>query len=245
MFPYQRGGVDVAGMGRRTYLCITSSVLNLGNSPQVPIVRRTARNKKDNAGKKSLAAKRSEMDSRPSHRQTMRLLSSAVIPEERGAFRKRFRKASKDQDGRCCDFVCQTPITVIAKAFGCEPFQLHSAADMFPGSQSESEFLNEKNAGSILHCRGAHDQEDLTLHGLGWEHGTVTPASLHEDGTVQTRLHEYPSRPVSTIGGHGQTSAFMRTSTRVCTHRQLYAYTHTCWIRRLTTTHDRTQNSQT
>jgi hypothetical protein len=64
----------------------------------------------------------------------------AVIP---GAFRKRFRKASEDQDGRCCDFLCQTPIAVIAKAFGCEPFQLRSAADMFPGSRPESEFLNE------------------------------------------------------------------------------------------------------
>ena len=73
----------------------------------------------------------------------MRLLPMAVISEERGAFRKRFRKASEDQDGRCCEFLCQTPITVIAKVFGCQPFQLRSAADMFPGSGAESAFLNE------------------------------------------------------------------------------------------------------
>jgi hypothetical protein len=66
----------------------------------------------------------------------MPLLSMAVIPEERGAFPKRFWKASEDQDGWCCDFLRQTPITVIAKAFGCEPFQLRSAADMFPWSQT-------------------------------------------------------------------------------------------------------------
>ena len=45
--------------------------------------------------------------------------------------------------GRCCKFLCQTPIAVIAKAFGCKPFQLRSAADMFPGSRTESESLNE------------------------------------------------------------------------------------------------------
>jgi hypothetical protein len=67
----------------------------------------------------------------------------AVVPEERGAFRQRFREASSDEDGRCCKFLRQTPIAVIAKAFGCEPFQLRSVADMFPGSRTESEFLNE------------------------------------------------------------------------------------------------------
>jgi hypothetical protein len=68
----------------------------------------------------------------------------AVIPEERDAFRKQFRKASEDQGGRCCDFLFQTPITAITKAFGCEPFQLRSAADMFPGSRTESaKFLNK------------------------------------------------------------------------------------------------------
>ena len=63
MFPYQCGG-DVAGMGRRTSPCVTS-VLNLGNSPRVPIVR-VPENKKEqedaeeqeDAGMKSLPAKR-------------------------------------------------------------------------------------------------------------------------------------------------------------------------------------------
>ena len=140
MFPYQCGG-DVAGMGRRTSPCVTS-VLNLGNSPRVPIVRVPENNKEqEDAGKTSLPAKCDERDSCPSHRQFMRLLSMTVIPEERSAFWKRFWKASDGQDGRCCDFLGQSPITVIAKAFGCEPFQLRAAADMFPGSQTESEFL--------------------------------------------------------------------------------------------------------
>ena len=121
-----------------------TSVLNLGNSPRVPIVRVPENNKEqEEAGKKSLPAKRDERDSRPSRRRSMRLLSMTIIPEERGAFWKQFWKASEDQDERCCDFLCQTPIADIAKAFGCEPLQLRSAADMFPGSRTESEFLNE------------------------------------------------------------------------------------------------------
>ena len=96
MFPYQSGG-DAAGMGRRTSPC-TTSVLNLGNTPRVPIVCVPENyNEQEDAGKKSLPAKRDERDSRPSHRQIMRLLSMAAIPEERGAFRKRFQKASEDQ----------------------------------------------------------------------------------------------------------------------------------------------------
>jgi hypothetical protein len=73
----------------------------------------------------------------------MSLLLIAVIPEERAALRQCFRAGSKDEDGRCCETFCQTPISVIAKAFECEPFQLRSAADMFPESQIKSEFLNE------------------------------------------------------------------------------------------------------
>jgi hypothetical protein len=67
----------------------------------------------------------------------------AVIPEERGAFSKRFRVATKHNDGRHSEFLCQTPISVVGKAFGCEPLQLRSAADMFPESWIESEFLNK------------------------------------------------------------------------------------------------------
>jgi hypothetical protein len=40
--------------------------------------------------------------------------------------------------------MCQTPISVIAKAFNSkEPLQLRLAANMFPESQIQSEFLNE------------------------------------------------------------------------------------------------------
>jgi hypothetical protein len=103
-FLNQHGG-DAAGMGTWTSLCMTS-VLNLGNSPRVLIVRVPENNKEqEDAGKKLLPAKRDERDSCPSHRLIMRLLSMAVIPEERGAFRKQFWKACKDQEERCCDFL--------------------------------------------------------------------------------------------------------------------------------------------
>jgi hypothetical protein len=141
MLPNQRGRGDATGMGRRTSPCMTS-VLNLGNLPRVPQVS-VAENNKEDSGKKSLPAERDERSSLPSHRRIMHLLSMAVVPEERGAFMQRFREASRDEDGRCCEFLCQTPIAVIAKAFGCKPFQLRLAADMFPGSRTESEFLNE------------------------------------------------------------------------------------------------------
>ncbi|KAI2495151.1 hypothetical protein MHU86_19382 [Fragilaria crotonensis] len=64
----------------------------------------------------------------------------AVVPEERSAFRQRFRTAS---GVGCSEFLCQTPISVVAEAFGCKPFRLRSAADMFPESGLQSEFLNE------------------------------------------------------------------------------------------------------
>ncbi|KAI2495676.1 hypothetical protein MHU86_18860 [Fragilaria crotonensis] len=56
------------------------------------------------------------------------------------AFRQRFRTAS---GVGCNEFLCQTPISVVAEAFGCKPFRLRSAADMFPESGLQSEFLNE------------------------------------------------------------------------------------------------------
>ena len=144
MSPNRRGGDAMAGAGRRTSPCVTS-VLNLGSSPRVPQVQHTAVDRKqEDMDKKSLPAQRDERKSRPSHRRIMSLLSMAVIPEERAAFRKRFREASMDADGAgCCKYFCKTPIPGIASAFGREPFQLHSAADMFPESRIESEFLNE------------------------------------------------------------------------------------------------------
>ncbi len=46
-------------------------------------------------------------------------------------------------DRGCCEYLYQTQIAVVAKAFGCEPFRLRSAANMFPESGLQSEFLNE------------------------------------------------------------------------------------------------------
>ena len=89
----------MAGMGRRTSPC-TTSVLNLGNSPRVPIVRVPENyNEQEDAGKKSLPAKRDERDSSPSHRRIMRLLSMAVIPEERGAFGNNFGRQARIRTG--------------------------------------------------------------------------------------------------------------------------------------------------
>jgi hypothetical protein len=127
----------VAGMGRRTSTCQTS-VLNLGNSPQVPGVSIVA-----DETKKSLPAGHNEREILPTRRQIMSLLSMAIVPEERNAFWRRFRDASKDDDGSAHEFLCKTPIGVVAKAFECEPVQLRSAADMLPEPRIQSGFLNE------------------------------------------------------------------------------------------------------
>jgi hypothetical protein len=145
MSPNRRGGArrktakgrDV-GMRKRTSECLTS-VRNLGSkSPRVPGMH--------NMGEKtgtSLPVLRDERESLPSHRRLMSLLTMAVVPEEREPFRQRFWQAMKDEDGRCCEFLCNTPISVVGKAFECKPLQLRCAADMFPGSGMQSEFLNE------------------------------------------------------------------------------------------------------
>ena len=73
----------------------------------------------------------------------MSLLSMAIVPEERSAFRQRFVNAIRGGSGECRKFLCFTPVSVIAKAFKCKPFQLRSAANMFPESGLQSEFLNE------------------------------------------------------------------------------------------------------
>ena len=96
---------------------------------------------------------RNEKHTLPTKVRIMSMLSMAVIPEERRAFRRRFRQASrKDVEGNdmeqkpCATGVsdmCAVPISWIANAFECEPFQLRCAGDMFPESRIESEFLNE------------------------------------------------------------------------------------------------------
>jgi hypothetical protein len=81
----------------------------------------------------------------------MLLLSMGVVPEERRAFRRafrrRFRLAKKTSAGECGlvgEFLGgQTPIRVVATAFGWELFHLRSTADMFPESGMQSNFLNE------------------------------------------------------------------------------------------------------
>ena len=76
----------------------------------------------------------------------MSLLSMAVVPEERRAFRRRFQRAKKDggECGPVCEFLGgRTPIHVVARAYDCEPFRLRSLADMFPESGMQSNFLNE------------------------------------------------------------------------------------------------------
>jgi hypothetical protein len=59
----------------------------------------------------------------------MSFLSMAVNLEEGSAFRQVFQKASKDEDGGCCKFLCPTTVGVIAKAVGCKLIQLHSTAN--------------------------------------------------------------------------------------------------------------------
>ena len=138
----QRGGDRVAGMANRTSPCKTS-VLNLGKTPRVPGLHVDEQKE----AKKRLPAGRDEKHSLPSNIRIMLLLSMAVVPEERRGFRRRFRRASKDDKGKKFDptssNVCNVPISWVAKAFQCEPFQLRRAGDMFPESRIESEFLNE------------------------------------------------------------------------------------------------------
>ena len=112
-------------------------VRNLGNSPRVPGARMGADERK------SLPTWRDERRNCPTHQRIMLLLSVAIVPEERSAFRQRFVNAIQGGSGECRKFLCFTPVSVIAKAFKCKPFQLRSAADMFPESGLQSEFLNE------------------------------------------------------------------------------------------------------
>jgi len=144
MSPNRRGGDRIAGMGNKTSPCKTS-VLNLGKTPRVPGLHVV--DKQEDATKR-LPAKRDAKHSLPTNRRIMSLLSMAVVPEERRAFRRRFRRASKEgEEGETTEptssNLCHIPISWVAKAFQCEPFQLQCAGDMFPESRIESEFLNE------------------------------------------------------------------------------------------------------
>ncbi len=134
---------EVAETCNRTSPSVTL-VRNLGNSPRVPgghVVAGRGR---------SLPGSRDERGTRPTQRCIMDLLSMAVVPEERHVFRQRFEGARNDENGACCNFLCQTPITVLSKAFECERLQLRSAADMFLESGLQSEFLNEFNVMDVI-----------------------------------------------------------------------------------------------
>ena len=103
---------------------------------------------KQEDAKKRLPAKRNEKHSLPTKRRIMLMLSMPVVPEERRAFRRRFRRASKKgEEGEKTEptftNLCHIPISWVAEAFQCEPFQLHCAGNMFPRSMNELEFLNE------------------------------------------------------------------------------------------------------
>ena len=66
---------------------------------------------------------------------------------------ERFMSAPRDEhgkfeapvlpDGSERNYLCATPIGVIARAFECQPFKLRSAAEMFPEYELESEYLND------------------------------------------------------------------------------------------------------
>ena len=118
-----------------------TSVRNLGRSPRVLGSQAIL-----DGGRNRLPSRRGTRESLPSPSTVMSLLSMAVVPEERRAFRRRFQRAKKDggECGPVCEFLGgRTPIHVVARAYDCEPFRLRSLADMFPESGMQSNFLNE------------------------------------------------------------------------------------------------------
>ncbi len=106
--------------GNRT-LPTAISVWNLGQSPRVLGSQAIM-----DGGRNCLPSRRGTRESLPSPLTAMSLLSTmAVVPEERRAFRPRFQRAKKD--GEECGLVCKflggrTPIHVVARTYGCEPF---------------------------------------------------------------------------------------------------------------------------
>ena len=114
------------------------SVQNLGQSPRALGSQAIL-----DGGRNCLPSRRGKRGSLPSPQSVMSLLSMAVVPEERRAFRQRFRRAKKDggECGPVGEFLGgRTPISVVASAYGCEPSRLHSLADMFPESGTQSNF---------------------------------------------------------------------------------------------------------
>jgi hypothetical protein len=117
------------------------TVRNLGQSARVLGFQAVV-----DGGRTRLPSRRGKRESAQSPTAVMSLLSMAVVPEERRAFRRRFQRANKDggDRGPANEMLGgRTPMGVVASAYGCQPFQLSSLADMFPESGMRSNFLNE------------------------------------------------------------------------------------------------------
>ena len=163
---------EVADTWNRTSPSVTS-VRNLGNSPRVPGGHVMA------GGGRSLSGSRDERGTRPTQRCVMDLFSMAVVPEERRAFRQRFEGARKEENGACCNFFCQTPISVLSKAFECEPLQLRSAAEMFPESGLQSEFLNEFYVMDVILNRAPSPAASTDVGGVAFGGGVDCDVVRH------------------------------------------------------------------
>ena len=116
--------------GNRT-LPMAMSVRNLGQSPCVLGLQAILDGRRNH-----LPSRRGTRESLSSPSTVMlSLLSMAVVPEERRAFRRRFQRAKKDS-GECGPvskfFGGRTPIHVVSRAYKCEPFRLRSHTEMFP-----------------------------------------------------------------------------------------------------------------
>ena len=84
----------------------------------------------------------------PTQQRVMELLSMAVIPEDRKVFRERFMSAPRDKNGKFIEapvdahggrgdrHLCETPMSLIARAFECKPFNCARPPKCFPSMSS-------------------------------------------------------------------------------------------------------------
>ena len=94
MSPYRCDCEKAAGMANKTSPC-TPSVLQLGKTPRVPGAHIVDMETEAEA----VIPDRNEKHTLPTKVRIMSMLSMALIPEERRAFRKRFCQASKKDEG--------------------------------------------------------------------------------------------------------------------------------------------------
>ena len=76
-------------------------------------------------------------------------------------------------------FFCQTPISVLSKAFECEPLQLRSAAEMFPESGLQSEFLNEFYVMDVILNRAPSPAASTDVGGVAFGGGVDCDVVRH------------------------------------------------------------------